>query len=613
MEVCAADGDGAEHEATSLQARLKEAEAELRRRREERLAIENKADAEHGGATDAGAARRAARKARTVPEAIPEEAFEALASHSEPAPPALRRLAEVLMLLLEAKVLVDLGDHKLPGLIPWKNVQLLLAKPWGDRVTVSDIQSALAVDVYGPRLRAAARERFLRGERPLTRKEVASADARCACIFDFVDFFVGDATSPEEGDDAAAAPLAGRRDRGAAAAAAAAVAAQEQEVARLRRTLRTRRAAKAGDEAAVAETGHAAPSHAEATLESSVFAQSEKGREARKDAKMDHDAENLAKQRPAAEESERLATDGAHAEIEQKAEEVVRPELPRGTERVGRWETPSECATGAVTASCCQSLQYRLNETAVPELQEAVLVSMQGALMEPRLGLHRYLVITGFAESREESDTAIRRAEAVRDWLATHGASEEQLHVEGQPPSERRGCRRVELKLIDSSSIAKQAAVRPTAVAVDSEVVRSQAVERVRDHLASGTPGPPAEASSGILDVSSPVRISTEEDGLEALGCAPHVLVEEEGGWAEDAGVGRRGVRVTFASASLDLSDTKLEVGTEAVRLASLSQLWPAIEAPLPFAVEPSTAGAPRFSRRKGTLTLQLEEALGLT
>merc|ERR1719265_1398125 len=114
----------------SLQARLTAAQEELQLRRKERLRVEAEADAEVGGATNASQQRAAGLQIGTsLPtELSGEEALNAMASHGDPPPAVLHRLAECFMLLIEARPLISLGDHPLPGRVPWRNLQLLLRK-----------------------------------------------------------------------------------------------------------------------------------------------------------------------------------------------------------------------------------------------------------------------------------------------------------------------------------------------------------------------------------------------------------------------------------------------------------------------------------------------------
>merc|ERR1712060_368122 len=72
--------------------------------------------------------------------------------------------------------------------------------------------------------------------------------------------------------------------------------------------------------------------------------------------------------------------------------------------------------------------------------------------------------------------------------------------------------------------------------------------------------------------------------GTPCVGEAPHVSIEEI---TDPACSGHRGLRVVFVTPGLVANDTALEVGTQAVRLASLSGAWPELDVPLPFPVEP--------------------------
>merc|ERR1712187_568324 len=61
----------------------------------------------------------------------------------------------------------------------------------------------------------------------------------------------------------------------------------------------------------------------------------------------------------------------------------------------------------------------------------------------------------------------------------------------------------------------------------------------------------------------------------------PEVLVEEFDS-------PQRGVKVVFTACGLAADNTELDVGSQAVRLASIAGAWPSVEVPLPFACEPA-------------------------
>lgn len=593
-----------------LQSRLAEAEEELQKRRKERLRVETEADAEAGGATNATQQRAAGEQIATaLPAALPgQETLEALASHAEPPPAVLHRLAECFMLVIEAKPLISLGDHPLPGHVPWQNLQLLLRKSVTSH-TYAGIADALASKPYGARLRQAVRERFSGGDQPLTREAVEAADGRCTGIFDCVEAFVQD--SPGAGGLAvtclrAAGSVEPTTGQSAREQAAAAVAEQESEVSNLRRQMR---AAKQ-----VANKKHEAK------------------KAVQKEAQVLQEQEREAKREVAAKAA---AEAEAAAAALKAAEQGPETDLGQGSSMTSMVSAVVSSSAPAVAASCSQAVMYRLSETEVPPLQETVLISMLGALSEPRLGSHRTIEITGFSEVREEPEIAGQRAEHVRAWLVDKGADEDRLQVAAPRPEEPRGSRRTELRLIDRSPSSHQASAAAAArVTPDFATIRNHSKKLIEEQ--SSVPlnhsGPDADisaeesvAKAGLQPQPSDVDAATqpgESAASSAAGTsgsgdaanAPCILIEEvrnlEDAASPTAPSTRRRLRVTFAAPDLDARDAALEVGSLAVRLASHAGAWPSVEAALPFAVDPDTAGAPRFSRRKGTLTLELEEFL---
>merc|ERR1711924_93465 len=120
---------------------------------------------------------------------------------------------------------------------------------------------------------------------------------------------------------------------------------------------------------------------------------------------------------------------------------------------------------------------------------------------------------------------------------------------------------------------------------------------------------PPADNQTTVQRPEPLEPVDSLVGGAQDSSVVPHVLVEEVPSETCENGVGGRKLRITFASPTLDANDAELELGEKAVRLASASHAWQVVEAPLPFLVDPSTASAPRFSKKKGTLTLYLSGA----
>mmetsp|Transcript_58832 Transcript_58832/g.102955 ORF Transcript_58832/g.102955 Transcript_58832/m.102955 type:complete len:622 (-) Transcript_58832:140-2005(-) len=597
-----ANGTGQEDiDIERLEAQLAEAEEELQHRRRERLRVESEASEESGGPTNAAQQRAAGvQTATALPAALPgEEALNALASHQEPPPAVLHRLAECFMLVIEARPLISLGDHPLPAHVPWRNLQLLLRKSAGSH-KASVIAEALASEPYGAKLRQAVRDRLTSGDQPLTREAVREVDERCVCFFDTVEAFVGDApgagglATPLPADESGEETTSGQTARERAATA---VAVQEKEVSNLRRQLRNARRA--------AEKKHAEEEgDKQSQLEAKKLAQvlQEQEREAKR--------EVLAK--VAADREAASATSAA------SPQEDAKDAASKPAARV----TPSTAAP-PLAASCTQMVMYTLSQTEVPELQESVLISIIGSLNDPRLGAHRTLEITGFAEVREEPEIAEQRAENVRAWLVDNGADEDKLEMAQPRVEEPRGSRRTEMRLMDRNPSTQKASFGAAKVMADFESIRSHSQKLMQDHSSKlltnsgNSESEPVEVAPAEVEVvgGNPPPPETADSESGGAG-APCILIEEI---RDDAtpnpatpgsGPERRRLRVTFAAPNLEARDAALEVGSLAVRLASHKGAWPAVEAALPFAVDPETAGAPRFSRKKGTLVLQLEESL---
>merc|ERR1712070_376876 len=151
----------------------------------------------------------------------------------------------------------------------------------------------------------------------------------------------------------------------------------------------------------------------------------------------------------------------AEKESKREAKEALKTSMKQAetekshalVQEVGATEAASGAATQSeVTSSITQAVEYTLGESEVMPLQESVLYSMLNALAERHLATYRVLEITGFSEIREEADVARQRAEKVREWLIDHGAAEENIVIVPPRSDEKRGSRRTEMKLVDSSA-----------------------------------------------------------------------------------------------------------------------------------------------------------------
>lgn len=515
-----------------FQAALSAAELELRKRRKARLELETQNLTRDGPSSSTATPDQ-------LPTVAPDEAaLSALASHVEP-PIMLHRLAVALMLLLESPLLIDLGEHRLPTRVPWKNLQLLLRKPWGEEETihikspgekpvitrtVKAVANALCQDPFGRRLARHVQQQILGGDPPLTRAEVAEADGRCVMLFDWVEGLVlpvvGSAKDASENKESTPAIGAVGADvpeevRAAREAASAAIAEQEQEVATLRKDLQE---ARRSEEAA---------------------------------------------KKFAAENDPSKQSSSANFEGAAGAREVA--------------------ATEVQGQKC---LQYRLQEVEVPLLQESVLISLINNVMEPRSGKQREVEIIGRCEDREDDETAKQRAEAVQAFLLGAGVPLDRMSlrwVVGGPSA----CRRTDLCMTD--------------VEGSDSSVRQRAAHLLQRVYSQDEPQ--AEAAPSASSTAK-----TPEEDSARLHAAPRVVVEELAaeGLPETSTTGRRQVRVIFTKAGLSAKDVDLEIGSDAVRLSSLSGDWDELEVPLPFAVDQPTEQSAKFSKRAGTLTVTL-------
>jgi len=608
--------------------------------------------------------------AHPLPPDLTDADYEILASQPDPPPTQLRRLAEAVTLLLESRTIVSLGDHPLPGQMPWRNIQALLRNTWEPREEAIGIAQVLSERPWGTRLAAAVRERLIGGTVPVTRQGVQKADKRCTGLFDFVEAFAGRAGAPSEAalspeDSLSSSAIAAFRRQESVELSqerlSASVAAQEKEVARLRRLLR---------EAENANSRSPAPSR----LRMKPLA-----------TRKSWDTQRQQLTELCSEDASTSAS--SPTSVDTSFEPVVPPQDYQPLGLVG----------------CCKAVQYRLNDTSVPRLQEAVLAAMLSSLTQPRTKakIRRILEITGFSEQREDPETALWRAEAVREWFVAAGVSEEMLRVTVSSSAGSRGARRVELRLLDNrggdssgGSDAAEATEKAAARGrIDPEAIRAHA-EKYFSHTASsralatpavvvasstlfeeekptseetftrdagiasvaqnfipkepnvltdetsrGQPLPPRPSPKASSELCNAMRrtlgrgvSSSRHNGTKAVaeaptqpfvapfaGQVPHLTEVQEDisasprvTLAEEAVDGLRRLRIVFTSPGLDARDAELEVGTVAVKLASNSGSWAALEVSLPFAVQSTVAThSARFSRKNGTLTLRLDEAPG--
>ncbi|CAK9007127.1 unnamed protein product [Durusdinium trenchii] len=488
----------------SLRALLEKEEDRLRQLRQRRLQIENsKVDPP-------------SRVLELPCEGPDEMAMKALALHTEPPPAALHRLGVAVMLVLEAPILVDLGDHPLPSRVPWKNLQILLRKetaPNGKKagqsgVPMKDIVASLQRP-FGDRL-ARHIQRILGGDPPLTRSEVLELDEACVGLFDWVINLLAPLVKETKSATLGEDPCELRAERESASEA---VGQQEKKVAQLRRKLR----------------------------------------------------ESV--------RSVQAATDFA---VENNPKRTSEKSASKPLEVTGE-----------------KSLQYRLEEVAIPATQEAILQSLVKTLMDPR-GTHRCLEVIGHSEDRESDNVAQGRAEAAEAWLLDAGIPSERLTVSwevGGPAV----CRRTDFRLMDV--VGSELVMRRKAEDVMKRIFEKQTL-----HESSERPAP----TEGSSRNEGPEQGRSEEDAAPPANPVELKRVVED---AEESStsssptvsmeVSGQQVRLVFKKDDLAPHDAILEVGTKIVRLASQSSSWPQKEVVLPFDVQPEEPAA-KFSRRAG-------------
>eukprot|EP00933_Yihiella_yeosuensis_P059266 TRINITY_DN6031_c1_g3_i2.p1 TRINITY_DN6031_c1_g3~~TRINITY_DN6031_c1_g3_i2.p1 ORF type:complete len:210 (-),score=43.01 TRINITY_DN6031_c1_g3_i2:145-774(-) len=200
---------------------------------------------------------------------------------------------------------------------------------------------------------------------------------------------------------------------------------------------------------------------------------------------------------------------------------------------------------------------------------------------EFRVRGERQLEIIGYSEvDREGPDIAQQRAEAVHNWFVEHSIPAERMTWSARPPGPR-GCRRVDLRLYDDEGSG--VAIRQRAGKLMQQLFsKEKAIAHSTSIPESSEPPPPKDGS-------------------------PTVSIQQID--ATEAASGKKGLKLVFTKTGLLASDTALEIGTQAIRLASLSGAWPEMEVPLPFAVEPPSETSAKFSKKAGTLTVTLNAA----
>jgi hypothetical protein len=206
-----------------LKAQLLDAQNELRRKRAWRLEVEKR-----GLVVEVPLRPMAALDELSVDL----EGIEALASHPDPPPDALYRLAQALMMLQESRGLVALGEHPLPGRTSWKNLQTLLRASIEPFPAPVEIAAILSKPPFGPRLADYVCNEVLGfgSGQALTRHKVCQADDRCGGLFDFVTLLLRSSVAAGQGHELL--------DGDTRKSVIEAVEQQEREVALLRRRLK---------------------------------------------------------------------------------------------------------------------------------------------------------------------------------------------------------------------------------------------------------------------------------------------------------------------------------------------------------------------------------------
>jgi len=510
--------------------------------------------------------------------ALTGESFQALAAYADFPPAIVHRLAELLVMLFKAPTLVALGQAPLPRHIPWENLQILLHKASETSLVAKDIVAALRQRPFGTRLWQHLHLYLVDGDVSVTRDEVALAAANLLGVFDFVTGLLNCSMETEKEHRAEKVVANGVSLDGSSQPGRdqliEAITRQEKEVARLRRQLRE------------VERSEAAAKE---------FAATNAPVEAAGEARIGEEAASTA--------LAQLPKEG-----NTKPEHVLAPSKEAKQQMLRQ----SELIQPEVT--CCRQIQYRLNEVAVPPLQAAVLQSLENLILEPRTEDVRHLQLVGFAEIREESECAQQRADAVYEWFVARGMPPEVLSIETRPDSER-GSRRVELRLVGESGDSRSVKQRAEALLNRVGIGRSAPVPdqtsgaAVASAAAKSTVLPTSDYPQQRLGAASAEAQQSPTGGSAGATSAPPCLVSLEEFPPADST--QRSLRLVFDLQGLSSSDVGLEVAEGVVRLVSTSDPWPEgdVNVPLPFPADLAAAGGAKFSRKAGTLTINLQEA----
>jgi len=594
---------------TSARAQLLEAEKELRRLRQKRRQLEGSRGSSAtspsavtaASLVDGGRGAVGPGQEHHEPR-LTQEDVKALVSHTEPLPAAVLRLAHAIVLLLKAKTLVE-DVQEIPDKIPWKNMQALIMRAWSTNKSCKGIVAALSQKQFGKVLRDHICQKVVGGDAPLTRGAIEAADTCCIPAFNFMEAVIFNVT--ERGQQRDGGNLKFNTSDGTVPAALldatevpgwseliGSIASQEQKVARLRRHMRDELQSEDAVRNFVCE--HSSPSIEAASSSNSKFLK-EAG------SLNNHPSQlSAACDPPVDRHPQQLLTPGGSASGD-----------------------TSSATNAEAVVTLNRVLQYRLNEINVPSVQETILQSVLGTLLEPRAGSVLQLEIQAVAEAREEEQVAEQRAAAVEEWLLTRGVPPSQVQTSASSGGQR-GERRVELRVLDAArkqgtgshscrashafaDLLTDTALRKRAQELMSGLDESN-VNQISDLNTSHT-GPPASSTITRGDCTAGTQLPAESLASSFDEVPPPVFSIDVATPVEDARCGhmQRELKVVFTSPNLSPADTSLEVGDKAVRISSKSGKWPDVEAPLPCEVEALSERAARFSRSAGTLTLRLK------
>mmetsp|Transcript_74596 Transcript_74596/g.155540 ORF Transcript_74596/g.155540 Transcript_74596/m.155540 type:complete len:548 (+) Transcript_74596:102-1745(+) len=524
---------------------VKEAEAELRRLRSQRIRSMGPPRTSDGtaGLMDLEVEESAAAASSTCDptdlKPLPEAAVTLLIEMEQPPASVAHRLAELLTLLLKAPTLISLGQVPLPRSVPWENLQALLKRLTVTPPDSGKILAALREKPSGTRLRQHLLAYLSDGDVEVLRTEVVAEDPRLVAIYDFVTQMLSASQDQQPSSSSSSKAQSDSQDE----AAAVAVAEQEKEVAQLRRKLKE-----------VEKSEAAAKEFAERNAPKLTAPQDSAQEEALQ----------TSKNKGGVSESKKLA-------------KVKNPELV-----------------------CARELQYRLGESGVPSMQEAILLSIEKLMNEPRINNEaRQLHVLGRAEVREEPSLASERATAVETWFLERGLPSEAIKVETCPESER-GNRRVELRLFGEAGGNDTVRSRAESLLARAGILVHEELQTA----AQATLQVAASAAAAVAAASAEQeKLAEDAPALVTLDILP----------ADSAG-SRRGLKLVFSLAGHPASDVNLEISEALVRLSSFKENWlfSPLDVELPFKVEEATSGGARFSRKAGTLTLTLWESEAL-